>query len=73
MRIFLLVIGIVLLVACVLSASFAALNLHGYYHMLDGSVEHYKRLHKRAITFFIVAAVLLVIGVVCLIIRTKII
>ena len=72
MKIFLLIAGIVLAVACVLSALYAALNLYGYYHMLDGSAEHYKNLHKRAITFFIIAAVLLIISVTCFIIRAKI-
>ena len=72
MRTFLLIAGIVLSVACVLSASFAALNLHGYYHLLDGSTEHYKRLHKRAIVFFTAAAVLLIVSVACFIIRAVI-
>ena len=69
MRIFLLIVGIVLLVACVLSVLYAALNLYGYHNLLDGTQEHYKNLHKRAVTFFIVAAVLLLLGVACLIIR----
>ena len=64
--------GIILAVACVLSASFAALNLHGYYHLLDGSAEHYKRLHKRAVIFFTAAAVLLIISVACFIFRVVI-
>lgn len=72
MRVFLLIVGIVLLVACVLSALYAALNLHTYHNLLDGTPEHYKNLHKKAIVFFIVAAVLLLLGVACLIIRAKI-
>ena len=71
MRIFLLIVGIVLLVACVLSVLYAALNLYGYYHLLDGTPEHYENLHKKAVAFFIIAAALLVVGVVCLIIRAK--
>lgn len=72
MKKLLLIIGIVSLIACVLSLLLAALSLHGYYHVLDGSSELYVRLHRRMILFFIIGLVLAVIGIVCLIIRSKI-
>jgi len=72
MKVFLLVAGIVLIVACVLSVLFAALNLFGYYHTMDGSNELYARLRSRAAVFFTVGAVLAVAAVVCLVIRIKI-
>ncbi len=72
MKVFLLVAGIVLIVACVLSVLFAALNLFGYYHTMDGSNELYARLRSRAAVFFTVGAVTAVIAVACLVIRIKI-
>ncbi len=71
MRKLLLIIGIVSLVACVLFLLLAALSLFGYYHILDGSPDLYVRLHRRMIVFFIIGIILAVIGVVCLIIRSK--
>jgi len=73
MKIFLLIAGIVLIVACVISVLFAALNLYGYYHALDGSSELYARMRIRAVIFFIIGAVLAVAAVVCFIVRAKVI
>ncbi len=73
MKIFLLIAGIVLIVACVSSALFAALNLFGFYHTHDGSSELYARMRIRATVFFIVAAVLAVAAVACFIVRAKVI
>ena len=70
MRIFLLTAGIVMIVACVLSVLFAALNMHAYHNMLDGSPEHYAALRRRAVVFFAIGAVLALAGAACLIIRT---
>ena len=71
MRILFLIVGIVLIAACVLSLLYAALNLFGYYKVLDGSHELYRRLHKRAVIFLIVGAVLAAAGAVCFIVRSK--
>ena len=65
----LLIIGIVVLTAAVLSLLFAALNLHAYRHMLDGSAEHYARLHQRAVLFFVIGGVLAAAGAACFVIR----
>ena len=43
----LVIVGIILIIACVLSLLYAALNLFVYYHALDGSAELYSRLHQR--------------------------
>ncbi len=72
MKKLLLIIGVVSLIACVLSLLFAALNLFGYYHVLDGSPELFIRLHRRMILFFVIGVVLAVIGIVCFIVRSKI-
>ena len=68
----LLIIGIICIIACVLSLLYAALNRHGYYHLHDGEGDMYIRLHRRMIVFFVVGIVLAVIGVACIIIWTRI-
>ena len=72
MKKLLLIVGIMSMIVCVLSLLFAALSLFGYYHVLDGTAELYIRLHQRMIIFFVIGIVLAVIGIVCLIIRSKI-
>ncbi|MBR4906259.1 MAG: hypothetical protein IKZ44_05325 [Clostridia bacterium] len=71
MKKWLLAIGIVLIVASILSLLFAALQLFGYYHVLDGSATLYARLHRRAIVSFIVGGALAVGAVACLILRAR--
>lgn len=71
MKKWLLVVGIILIFACVASLLAAALQLFGYYHVLDGSAALYARLQQRAIVFFIVSGVLLIGGIVCLILHAK--
>lgn len=71
MKKWLLVIGIILIVATVVSLLFAALQLFGYYHVLDGSAALYARLHQRAIVSFIVGGVLACGAVACLILRAR--
>ena len=48
-----------------------AMNLFGYYHVLDGSTELYHRLHHRGIVFLVGGIVLAVIAAACFLIRTK--
>ena len=67
----LLIAGVTLIIACVLSLLYAALNLYVYYHALDGSAELYSRLHQRTIVFGLIGIVLAVLGAVCFIIRLK--
>ena len=67
----LLIIGIVLLAVCVPALAFAALNLFGYYRVLDGSAELYARLHQRAAVFAAVGAVLAAAGTACMIVWSK--
>ena len=71
MKRMLLIAGITLTIASVLSLLFAALNLFGYYHVLDGSAELYSRLYQRMIVFGLIGIVLAVLGAVCFIIRLK--
>jgi uncharacterized membrane protein HdeD (DUF308 family) len=71
MKKMLLIAGIIFIIAGVLSLLYAALNLFGYYHVLDGSADLYRNLHRRMITFGLSGIVLAVLGTVCLIIRLK--
>ena len=71
MKKILLVVGILLIVAGVLSLAYAAINWFGYYHVLDGSHDLYERLNRRRIIFGIAGLVLTAIGIVCLIIRGR--
>ena len=67
----LLIIGIVLIVICVLSLMYAALNMFGYRSVLDGSADLYSRMHRRGIIFGITGIVLAAAAVACFIIRTR--
>ena len=71
MKKWLLIVGIVLIVASVVSLLFAALQMFGYYRVLDGSAALYARLHQRAIMFFIVGGALACGAVACLIFRAR--
>ena len=67
----LLIAGIVILIAGILSLSLAALFLFTYRNTLDGSPGFYNRLHQRTVVFFVIGAVLAVAGIVCITIRFK--
>ena len=71
MKKMLLIAGIILIIAGVLSLLYAALNLFGYYHVLDGSADLYSRMYRRMITFGLSGIVLAVLGIVSLFIRLK--
>ena len=72
MKVFLLIVGIVCIVACVLSLLFSAFNHYAHRHVLDGSAELYQRLQRRATIFLITGIVLALLGAACLIIRWRI-
>ena len=55
----------------ILSLLLGAMNLFGYYHVLDGSTELYHRLHHRGIVFLMSGIMLAVIGAACFLIRSK--
>ena len=67
----LLILGIILMIACVLSLLYGMFNLYGYYHVMDGSQELYRRLQARMITFQIIGTVFGFISIACLLIRSK--
>ena len=71
MKKMLLIAGITLIIISVLSLLYAALNLFGYYHVLDGSADLYSRMYRRVITFGLSGIVLAVLGTACFIIRLK--
>ena len=68
---FLLIIGIVIIIAGVIALLFSALQRYGYYHLLDGDADMYIRLHWGMIISFVIGIVLMVSGAVCLIIHAK--
>ena len=68
----LLVFGIVCIIVCVFFLLVAALNMYGYYHVIDGSAHLYDRLHQRMIVSFTIGAFLAVVGIVCFIIRSNV-
>ena len=72
MKKLLLIAGVVIIIAGVIALLFSALQRFGYYHLLDGEADLYIRLHWRMIISFVIGIVLAVIGIVCLIIRSKI-
>ena len=71
MKVFLLIIGIVCIVACVLSLLYSAFNQYAHRHVLDGSSELYSRLQRRSTIFLISGIVLALLGAACLIIRGR--
>ena len=64
--------GIVLIVAGVISLLLGVFFRHAYYNVLDGSSELYARLHNRMIVFFIIGAVMAVAGTLCAVFHTKV-
>lgn len=71
MKKLLLTVGIVLLIAGVLSLSFAALNLVASRRTLDGSASLYSRMQHRAILFLGVGLALTAGGIACLVLRAR--
>lgn len=66
MKKWLLIAGIALLAACVLSLIFAAVNRFGYYHVMDGSTELYARLRSRMDLFFTAGVLCAALGGICM-------
>ena len=71
MKKLLLIIGVVIVIAGVIALLFSALQRYGYYHLLDGDADMYIGLHWRMIISLVIGIVLVAMGAVCLIIRTK--
>lgn len=67
----LLIIGIVILVACVLALVVALFCRYMFFNVLDGSQALYERLHRNMTGFFIASGILAAAGVTCLIVRLK--
>ncbi len=65
----LLTAGIISMVACVLSLLYAVLNRIGYYNLLDGDGEVYKKLHRRMTYSFVLSIVFAAVGAACFLIR----
>lgn len=57
MKRLLLILCIITLIIGVLSLLFSALNLFGYYNVLDGTPELYSHLHLRMIGFLVIGIV----------------
>ncbi len=64
-------IGIISIIAGILSFLYAALNRNGYYHLLDGEGDMYIRMHRKMIVFFAIGIILTVLGIVCITVYSK--
>ena len=71
MKRFLLIFGIVSFVACAFFLLVGAIYLSGYHNLVDGTAEHYQRLHQKAIFSFVVSALLAAAGTASCILRAK--
>ena len=67
----LLIAGVVIIVAGVIALLFSALQLYGYYHLLDGDADMYVAMRWRMIISLVIGIVLVAMGAVCLFICTK--
>lgn len=71
MKKLLLIIGVVIIIAGVIALLFSARQLYGCYHLLDGEADMYVAMRWRMIISLVIGIVLVAIGAVCLIARTK--
>ena len=71
MKKLLLIIGIIVLAACVLALVFALWNWYAFHHVLDGSAALYDRLHRQMNASFVACGVLAAIGALCVMVRFK--
>ena len=71
MKKLLLIIGVVLIIAGVIALLFSALQLYGYYHLLDGEADMYVAMRWKMSISLVIGIVLLAMGAVCIIARTK--
>lgn len=67
----LLIIGIISIIAGVLSFLYGMLNRHGYYHMLDGDGDKYTVMYRRMIIFTVISVILAVVGAICIAVFLK--
>ena len=65
------IVGILSIIVCAIFLLLAALNMHGYYNLIDGTARHYNRLHQRMIVSFVIGIIFAGIGSACIIIRSK--
>ena len=65
------VLGIVCLVLCALFLLVALLHLQAYRNLLDGTVEHYQKLYRRAILSLVGGLLFGGGGLLCTILRSK--
>ena len=72
MKKLLLIVGVIVIIACILSLLYASLTFSAYKSLRDGTPEHYESLHKRAITCLVIGIILAVIAIVCFVLKCKI-
>ncbi|MBR5059791.1 MAG: hypothetical protein IKX06_03355 [Clostridia bacterium] len=66
-----LIVGIVLIAACIISLLISAFNSYVYHNVLDGSQELYDKIHQRMIVFLGTGIALAVIGAGCIFLHFK--
>ena len=72
MKKLLLIAGIIMLIACVICLSAAALHFSVYRHALDGTPDFYAGLHRKTVIFSVIGIILAAIGTGCIILRFKV-
>ena len=72
MKKLLLIIGIVCLAACAAFLLLAVINLLAHSQLMDGTAEHYERLHRRAVAFFATGIGFAAASAACLFFRAKV-
>ena len=71
MKKLLLILGILILVACVIFLLLAALKLSAYRNLVDATPEHYENLMRSSTVHAVIGVILAAAGAACLIIRAK--
>ena len=66
-----LIIGIIVIVACIFSLIYAFLNMYGYRNILDGSPTLYDRLHKKTLIYAAIGVILALFGTLFFVLRRK--
>ena len=70
MKSFLLIVGILTIVISVFMLLYAAISFYSYKNLYDAAPEHYRRLHRKSVIFFVTGTVLALTGVTSIIIYT---
>lgn len=68
----LLIVGVIVIIACIISLLYAMLNFSAFKSLRDGTAEHYERLHRNAVMFAVIGIILFLIGAAFIVISFKV-